>query len=499
MTTESAALGYKPAVLIKAADGEVVHDNAEPTTPNKEKEKYEKLWGEISGYRDFSPGEQFASVFLQQVNPRAGATVIDFGCGTGKGSLNLVVLGRVKVVMLDFTGNSLDEDIKNMLVTQKDMMSFVQADLEKPLPVAAQYGYCTDVMEHIPPEKVDVVLDNILKAAQHVFFAISTVPDHFGQTIGETLHLTVQPYEWWLKKLRDRDATIHWSQGFEGGCFFYCSAWTSGADVVKIGHLNTADDAIFDNIKTNLVGGYKVCVPHNRQEQSVLLLGGGPSLKDFWPEIIEKRKAGQPLVTINGTYNEAIERGLKPSAQIVVDAREFNKRFVVPHVDTCKYLLASQAHPAIFEAAPKDQIWIWHATSDGNEPVKKILDEFYEPQKLGWFPVPGGSSAMLRAFPLLRMLGFCRFEVYGFDSCLIGDKHHAYSQPENDSEQLAKIQLDGRIFYGHPWMISQAEEFMDLSKMMGDQVEMIVKGDGLIAHIIKTGAKMFDAEHFSLD
>ena len=50
----------------------------------------------------------------------------------------------------------------------------------------------------------------------------------------------------------------------------------------------------------------------------------------------------------------------------------------------------------------------------------------------------GGSTVTLRAIHLFRMLGFSKFEVYGFDSCIIG-QHHAYEQKENDDEQVIDV------------------------------------------------------------
>jgi hypothetical protein len=37
-------------------------------------------------------------------------------------------------------------------------------------------------------------------------------------------------------------------------------------------------------------------------------------------------------------------------------------------------------------------------------------------------------------------------------------------------------------------MTSQASEFRDLVRFLGDEVELAVYGDGLIAHIVATGA-----------
>jgi hypothetical protein len=99
---------------------------------------------------------------------------------------------------------------------------------------------------------------------------------------------------------------------------------------------------------------------------------------------------------------------------------------------------------------------------------------------------------MLRAIPLLRMLGFKRFHLYGFDSCLT-DEHHAYAQPENDSEHVVSATVGGRVFRCHVWMLSQAQEFIDLVKFMGDEIDLQVHGDGLISHIIETGAAIDDS------
>jgi hypothetical protein len=172
-----------------------------------------------------------------------------------------------------------------------------------------------------------------------------------------------------------------------------------------------------------------------------------------------------------------------------VDAREHNSRFASQQVEGCKYMLSSQCHPAVFDAAPKDQTFLWHSVIDGD--MADFLDAELGPG--GWFPVPGGSTVMLRAFLLLRMLGYYRFHVYGFDSCLMDGEHHAYPQKENDYEGVIPVSCpDGTVFRCHVWMASQAQEFIDQVRMMGDEINMIVYGNGLIAHILKTGADEVD-------
>jgi len=65
------------------------------------------------------------------------------------------------------------------------------------------YAVCTDVMEHIPPEKVDAALENIVSRTPECFFQISLDPTSDKKAIkyGGHLHLTVESPEWWEKTL----------------------------------------------------------------------------------------------------------------------------------------------------------------------------------------------------------------------------------------------------------------------------------------------------------
>jgi hypothetical protein len=462
--------------------------------------KYQRMWAHEQ-YRGVAPGEDCASVFMNIVRPKAGAQIIDFGTGTGRGALMLAVLtnGKNKIHMLDFANNSLDEDVRNALTTQAHCLEFTQHDLTKASPMSAPLGYCTDVLEHIPPEQVDLVLLNILQAAQHVFFQISCTDDSCGVLIGEKLHLSVHPYAWWLKKLQSLDAIIHWSEDCGTHCMFYCTAWMDGKDLAEHGKLNIEEQSILENVKANLANNWNEVMPHETNDMEVMILCGGPSLNDHVDAIKALRASGVKLITLNGTYNWSIERGLTPSAQIMVDAREFNARFTKPVVDGCKYLISSQCHPSVFENLPKDRTYLWHTTMDSIRETVNAAREL-------WWGVPGGSTIMLRAIPLLRMLGFKRFHVFGWDSCLVRSPdesqieanqalaHHAYSQPENDNSPAIAVIVGDRTFQCHPWMISQAQELSALIKFLGNEIELEVYGDGLIAHILKTGAKMAEDE-----
>ncbi len=495
--TQSGRMGFQggtPRVLVQPA-------------VNPEKSKYERLW-DMPEYRAVAPGENFAPFFLQQARPPKGSTCIDFGCGTGRGSMMLAALGRLTVTMVDFAPNCLDPELARACETQPWKFKFLEHDLLKPfaLDFRASYGYCTDVMEHIPEQHVEQVLHNILDAANKVWFQIATAEDKCGELIGEELHVTVKPASWWLKQFEALECTVFMHKDEENHAFFYVSRWAKLQEFVSLGQQNTAYEEIYANIRANVQSDWdeesgahrwQQFRPYERQNTEIMLLGGGPSLSDFEDEIAEKRGEGMPLVTMNGTYNWCLERNLTPSAQVVIDARDFNARFLTPVVDDCKYFLASQCHPSLFEGLPPDRTFIFHAGYDAN--IRQLIDAVYEQ----WYPVIGGSTVMLRALMLFRMLGYYRFHVYGFDSCLAGEndafQHHAYHQPENDLEDsrrnIMNVEANGRMFPCYPWMASQAQEFINQVKFLGEhELDMIVYGDGLIANVIQHAANVTEAK-----
>lgn len=468
---EAAMTGHAPTVLVQPAK-------------NPEQHKYEEVW-KHDAYRAYAPGEYLIDEFLLRCKPLPGDTILDFGCGTGRAALRLAKQSpHFNVVGLDFAQGSLDQEVADAVA--RGALKFHVADLTKSIPYAGRLGICTDVMEHVPEQDVKNTLQNVLAASQVVFFQVCTAPDHMGALIGETLHVTVKPHAWWKAQLEELQCTFFYEDDRDVESIFVVSNWLSVRKLIERGGINIPDEELREHIRQNVAAGHRQVTPHELQTTEVMLVAGGPSLAAFTEEIKAKRLDGMPLVTVNGAYNWALAQGLTPSAQIMLDGREFMSRMLLPIVPTCKYLLASQMHPSVLRMVPADQLWMFHAAISPK--TAEFYDSLYEGKP--WFPIPGGSTVMLRAFPLLRILGFRSFHVYGFDSCMQGDAHHAYAQPENDSEPVMNIQIGTKTFFCQPWMASQAQEFIDLVRMYGDEFDMIVYGDGLIANILEHGANM---------
>ena len=481
--TELGFSGKKPGVT---------HGKIDPNKPRQpkgaeamtEKQKYEKMWT-VEDYRKVSPGELAANTFLSLAKPEMGEEITDFGAGTGRGGLMLWAMGKLNVTMLDFASNCLDADLVTATEKFPEQIRFQEHDLTQKIKNTTRYGYCTDVMEHIPEEHVDLVLSNILDAAQSVFFRISTDLDVMGPKYLKThLHLTVHDYKWWAKKFVEHNCTILHSEDLGGAVDFYVTGWTSHLPTdIKI---NTAEDKILANIYENAKWPCNHIQAHQIQpDTEIQILCGGPSLNDFKDEIIQNWKNGMKTVTMNGTYNWALENGITRVNQCMIDARPFNKRFCEPPRDDCLYFIASQCDPEVFEMLPHDRTFFWHAT--GSVKAVDVVDENY-PE---YIIAGGGSTVALRTICLMRILGFRKMHIYGMDSCNMGGKHHAFSQPENDYKMKdIPVTVGDKTFDCQMWMVYQAQDFVDMVKTIGDEFELDVKGDGLIAHILKTGAEM---------
>ena len=185
------------------------------TLEDLERYKYEAVW-RCRDYRKHSPGEELVHDFLRRFNPPKDSAIIDLGCGTGRAAFAFAVEG-FDVIAIDHAENCLDpEPAANQYVRfvrsnlwDENLPSTLDSDFIGP-PTALipdfytssrpAYGYCTDVMEHIPRLKVWPTLINLSRIPnlRGIFFNISCMPDLFGEKIlGEPLHLTVDTPGWW--------------------------------------------------------------------------------------------------------------------------------------------------------------------------------------------------------------------------------------------------------------------------------------------------------------
>lgn len=119
---------------------------------------------------------------VRELAAKVGAkTVLDYGCG--KGTL----------------ADALEDS--DLAVREYDP---AVPGKDQP-PVRSDIVACTDVLEHIEPECLDLVLDDIAAlTAKAALLVVHTGPAKKFLPDGRNAHLTQQPPNWWLRKLADR-------------------------------------------------------------------------------------------------------------------------------------------------------------------------------------------------------------------------------------------------------------------------------------------------------
>lgn len=169
---------------------------------DRERYKYETMW-KFPQYRRFSPGEDSVESAIRHLGPSIGESFIDFGCGTGRPALMLSRKGY-HVTAVDFAKNCLDPGMDGKFL-------FLQLCLwDLPDGLKADWGFCTDVMEHIPFKRIDSVLEGIKKSTRRgVFFQINCKGDNCGKLINDKLHLSVMPPNFWLSKMGEFWGSVH--------------------------------------------------------------------------------------------------------------------------------------------------------------------------------------------------------------------------------------------------------------------------------------------------
>jgi 2-polyprenyl-3-methyl-5-hydroxy-6-metoxy-1,4-benzoquinol methylase len=72
-------------------------------------------------------------------------------------------------------------------------------------PEPADLVVCSDVLEHIEPDCLDAVLDDLVRVTlKGIFFTVSTVPANKHFEDGRNAHVLVRPMEWWFPVLMER-------------------------------------------------------------------------------------------------------------------------------------------------------------------------------------------------------------------------------------------------------------------------------------------------------
>jgi len=237
------------------------------------------------------------------------------------------------------------------------------------------------------------------------------------------------------------------------------------------------DTVLRDHIAHALTLGLPVCDQHDPHDGVAILVASGPSVEGQLDSIRRQQQRGRPLFAIKDAHDWLISKGTVPNYAVAIDPRKGRWNcFTHKHPDV-KYLVASQCHADMFAHLTGHQVWLWHLFVSEPKTV-------YDPKTV---MIGGGATTGMRVINLLYTMGFRRFELYGYDSCLKDGLLRVNGDKPKDGSLLT-VKVGTRRFVCNPAMANQAETFQDILATMPDIVVQSY-GDGLISAILDERAK----------
>ena len=248
---------------------------------------------------------------------------------------------------------------------------------------------------------------------------------------------------------------------------------------------NTPDDELFEHIRVNSARDLDWVGFRPAHDGVAIMCGGGPSLAEHLDEISYLWSAGGDIFAMNGASVFLGRNWIPVDYQVIADAKQETASLVDRGARA--HLFASQVHPDTIDAirATLRRPQLWHLHMEGME------DHFpaERRQRGGYALVGGGAAVGNSALCLAYVMGYRRFEVFGYDSSHRGEASHAYDQPMNRFIPVAEVEWGGRTYRSSVAMKAQAEKFQITGQALVQQGCTInVHGDGLLPAMWNTQA-----------
>lgn len=237
---------------------------------------------------------------------------------------------------------------------------------------------------------------------------------------------------------------------------------------------NTSGDKTRENVRINTERDLPCIGVMEPNTRPCVIVGGGPSLKTYWPEILMLISRGADIFALNGATQFLNDRHVLPTYQVIVDPRPENSALLG---QAREYLIASQCDPHVFAQVPDDKTALFHMAGSAMGLVNGTL-------------IGGDVTVGLVAPNLAYTMGYREIHLYGYDSSYEGAEHHAYPQGQTDQESkylevFARDNAGGmKKFITNFAMAKQAELFPKAMETLCEAgATIMVHGTGLIPTI----------------
>lgn len=182
---------------------------------------------------------------------------------------------------------------------------------------------------------------------------------------------------------------------------------------------------------------------------------------------------GRPSLAVNGALRLFNARGVQPTYWAGCDPQEHLADFLADAPADTTYLLASKCDPRVFEVlqGQKRNIVLWHVADDATWPLLADLH-----------PVQAWTSVTISAFELMARLGWRKFDVWGWDGCVLDGRENAV--PQANGYELVTVETPhGQFTTSHNWIVEAQSAAQALA---GFPFPVHVRGPGMMASVLRT-------------
>lgn len=375
-------------------------------------------------------------------------------------------------------------------------------------PSPATVVVCTEVLEHIEPENLDAVLDDLARLTLRlVVLTVALGPAEKTLADGRNAHLIVRTEEWWNERIEKRFRLCSRFGTPTGFCFMGQSL-NDTADSPDLSGVSPPaettviktksvynDEQRCKNIRSSMLRGLTsvpVLPVHNK---TMILACYGPSLEST---IDRLRRDDGDVYTVSGAHKLLISRGILPMGHIEADPRPHKaKCFGLPNQGVC-YFLASACDRAMFDALQGFEKWLFHVTS--SNPETELIASMDRNQ----FTLDGGTNVGMTAIALGTVLGYRKFSIYGMDCSFegpsellnwprdkpfdegmkAGARYHAGPHP-NEDQDLYRVWVGDRPFLSSPQMFQAAQDYIAMVNSNGRFCRFELHGDGFLKNFVE--------------
>ncbi len=344
---------------------------------------------------------------------------------------------------------------------------------------------CTDVLEHIEPDRIQEVINHIhFLTTRALFFSISCQPARKLLEDGRNAHLIVNSPDLWIERLETRFELVNVDiaetrvTGIARPLALIGEINVKAAVTDEVRGLQSLENIAFfpGRLTPKITKANKDLKTLEAHDRTALLVCFGPSLQStFGDAVLRSAQPDHDLFSVSAAYRFLTERGVSPKAHMDCDPRPHKVTQVGdvdPNTET-EFWLASCVHPSWQQKVPRDKVRLWHAYC--GEAATKMIEKA-DP---GRGQICGGGSIGLRAIALLYFLGYRRIVVYGLDSSF-SDEGEQWAGEHHGKRKLEMVVVSkGKKYRTAPALIAYARYFGKMLELMPD-CEVELTGDGLL-------------------